>query len=1229
MTMAKHVTVRMAWHDAGWNGTICSDPVANGYCVGSHSLLSERLAKGKQLEPEQSNPGKPLDSLYPEYLPPCYWTSSAFSALPTNAVHDHPFSRFRDSKRIHEKMPPYSVYTWPFRLSLPHSQPAHKQHGKYFKDLDERIDRYIGRLEKRYSLVFFYLNYDNPISAEEYKYALVGCALLIDTERSGEFSFSPEELAKVRSGEGMKNFPTRNWAVRLAYDFEGTGVRLPYQEYLKHVADHPDDEEKLNELRVLIEESALLPGFKYVCEQLNDDHCLFLLYKLRRAFKLVEKHGIVDPGPAIDRINKHLQRIWDRRGLYPGLGTIVGQLARLSEGDTDSDSDSDEGHGLVGSIRENLTNDDDLLDATFRLITSKTTPSYLSTVDRGILRRARKGFKDYSHLETLFRKLTLFSLTGRQVARVIAPGSDGPHTFGGRTISPDQISQNPYLLCESYVPSIEDEDERNRDLDREQATDGPIDYFSIDIGMFPDEVFLDPNEELQSLGAACPERLRAFIIEALNSHEIQGHSYVAIEKVIQEIEKHPLFHREKLVIDKAQLLTDNARRHFVERIHLESLNEDHFFYLRETWNAEKIVERVVQDLISASAHVWDFSWIDSFLDQQVGSLTDAADFDGSLFRTERRKLIEGSLSRRFFVVTGRPGAGKTRALREILSRLKERNEKIVVLAPTGKATLRLSDECQWSDVQTIDRWITRSGLSMYLQNLTKLDTMVRSDRFENFDTLIIDEMSMVHLPHLAVILRSLEVHQPGATKRIVLVGDEHQLPPIGCGRPFFDIINYLRSDSLREERHTVRLRTNCRQRRDRTVLEAAYLFAGKNRYSTDLWTQLLAGGQLSEWLNVELWKDQTELYLKLSGRIDELLEKEKGKGEIGFNLLLGLYDKGFVPQNDTKALTLDRGQVLSPYRAGHAGVLAINDVLRRKYRPSSWPPPYYVASAFGHSDKIIRLTNFYAWDTESKRRELRLSNGSIGVLCQNKNGRKAYFPESKYPFDWGRFDEDDFELAYAITVHKSQGSEFQETFVIIPERWMLLNRELVYTAMTRSKGAVTLFVQKTPRDNPLRIARERSALLSRNSSIFTRPSDSRRELEPEKGVRVQSKIEFLIYRALVQAREEGILTFRYEQERQISIGGRMVEIHPDFTIYIANRSILWEHLGMLDRDDYAVKWRERLTAYEQAGLLSSLVTTDDLAGVRQGQINEVIQDIVAGNLRGESIAYLSNHHYRL
>lgn len=105
----------------------------------------------------------------------------------------------------------------------------------------------------------------------------------------------------------MQHFPVVNWARTLTLDPESV-VLLPYQQYVRHVRKRPDDENKLEEISVLADEDALVRGFKYVCDSLDDDQCLFLLYRLRRAFDRVQAHGIAGDGTeeALARLDRLL-----------------------------------------------------------------------------------------------------------------------------------------------------------------------------------------------------------------------------------------------------------------------------------------------------------------------------------------------------------------------------------------------------------------------------------------------------------------------------------------------------------------------------------------------------------------------------------------------------------------------------------------------------------------------------------------------------------------------------------------------------------------------------------------------------------------------------------------------------------------------------------------------------------------------------------------------------------
>jgi exodeoxyribonuclease V alpha subunit len=427
-------------------------------------------------------------------------------------------------------------------------------------------------------------------------------------------------------------------------------------------------------------------------------------------------------------------------------------------------------------------------------------------------------------------------------------------------------------------------------------------------------------------------------------------------------------------------LSDEHLAHFRARFHVECVDGAHFFYLQETYNAEQIVMRYVSERLTLPEHKVDLAWLPAFLSEEAASLSaKIAEFDADTFTAERDRLMRGALTQQFYCVSGRPGSGKSQAVSALLKHFDKRGERTLVLAPTGKAALRLNQEtakfkpgdkitakfedgdwypgeigkvlpdgrykiefdgdvsivaerditaledASW-EAQTVDRWIYRAGLADYLADSADLNAMKRSGQFEPVDTVVIDETSMVDLFHLALLFRALEIHQPTSIKRVILVGDENQLPPIGCGRPFQDIITHLRAEAAREQRNHVRLITNCRQQYDATVLDAAHLFVGKNRYHDELFDQLCKGGPISKFLDVRYFSDTDELQANVSNFIEDVLDKavpshRNRSREQAFNLLLKLYDNGYVPGGASENLEVDRVQLLSPYRGGPSGAL--------------------------------------------------------------------------------------------------------------------------------------------------------------------------------------------------------------------------------------------------------------------------------------------------------------------
>src|SRR5690606_27979406 len=146
---------------------------------------------------------------------------------------------------------PYSVFTWPFKLSFVHTDDAKEIHGNYWPDLDQRIKDFIGKFKKDKSIIFFYANYDNPVSADDMKYSLLGAAVVNEAIMPKDFPCKEKEVRntkKVKEKNGrrdisMKNFPTLNWSMQFTHQNE-KAVLLPYKEYINHVEQYPEEFEK-------------------------------------------------------------------------------------------------------------------------------------------------------------------------------------------------------------------------------------------------------------------------------------------------------------------------------------------------------------------------------------------------------------------------------------------------------------------------------------------------------------------------------------------------------------------------------------------------------------------------------------------------------------------------------------------------------------------------------------------------------------------------------------------------------------------------------------------------------------------------------------------------------------------------------------------------------------------------------------------------------------------------
>jgi exodeoxyribonuclease V alpha subunit len=376
---------------------------------------------------------------------------------------------------------------------------------------------------------------------------------------------------------------------------------------------------------------------------------------------------------------------------------------------------------------------------------------------------------------------------------------------------------------------------------------------------------------------------------------------------------------------------------------------------------------------------------------------------GKTLAPSQREALKTVLTNRVVVITGGPGVGKTTLVNSILTILRAKDVKCLLCAPTGRAAKRLN-ETTGTDAKTIHR-------------LLEIDPATgRFGRHEanplSCGLLVIDETSMVDVLLMHSLLRAVPSHAG-----LILVGDVDQLPSVGPGTVLHDLIE---SGVV----PTVRLTEVFRQAADSRIITSAH----RIRYGQ--MPDVGGTDPSSDFHFVE--RDEPE---KIAATLVKLV-KERIPQRFEFD-----------PIRDV--------QVLCPMNRGSLGVRELNTALQQVLNPVRAEEP--VAERFGWRfqmrDKVIQTENDYDKD---------VFNGDIGTIEHIdpvEHEVTIRFDERRVEYDFGELDE--VSLAYAVTIHKSQGSEFPA--VVIPlatQHYMLLQRNLIYTGITRGKKLVVLIGQK-------------------------------------------------------------------------------------------------------------------------------------------------------------------------
>ena len=1053
------------------------------------------------------------------------------------------------------------------------------------------LDSFFKGVEPERSLVFFYAQ-ESPLT-DDPRRLLIGVGW---AESVG--GVVPYE----QTGDG---FGSVIWQRVVKHSIRPTmedGFLLPYHELLKNADNHGHD---LGDLAVFVPDEYRLQ-FSYASEHVSHDAAIALLLSIDRAIKKFAPLVSESWGGPKTWLSDRLAEVWQARGPCPGLGAVLKAFG------------IEEGVLLAYAAQSRLNDNEDpwpLIDKWLRDPTSY--PEVSSRVGETMS-------KKWAHLleerRSLLQLLSRFDLSTEQANRIYQKTE---REKSGIELKDNEIISNPYLLYEAT-----------------RLTADPIAVSVIDRGVFPaDQVRIahplpEPSAVLEAVD---PRRVRALIVGDLEYAAVAGHSLQSQSSVIQRIRDLPL---DPICPLDADLMAVCEETLWPVVATVQMADSEPAYQLERLYAAKHLITREIDLRRKGPLLSVNEDWravIDKVLDEQLGEVSLIDDEDEELARQEKAAALEVLATSQFSVLVGAAGTGKTTLLRALTGLPDVSAGELLLLAPTGKARVRMQEAID-QEAYTLAQFLLKRGRYDAETNRYHRSS---SNQWKNARTVIVDECSMLTEEMLDALLDSIQ-----GVVRLVLVGDPRQLPPIGVGRPFVDIIERIRRENgsmgfPRVAASYAELTIPRRQIASGTDERADLLLAewfsgdGLSPASDEIWDILDSQSDL-EMVSVRQWNDLDDLHEVLREEIFSRSDKMTDlKDELGFEQSYGgqLSSQNLVFFDRRSASNVEAWQVLSPIRGEGCGVNELNRMLQRAYRSSTLErarlPKFQrsISKPVGtqeivYGDKVINVRNRerknYSDDGKSFGY---VANGEIGFVTgpMGKNSRR-YFdrlvnvafssqPGIAYEYRWTELSDVDsapiLELAYAITIHKSQGSEFNKTFVIIPNPCRPLSRELLYTALTRQREHVVILHQGDLSALRELSSSEHSETAARQTNLFSAPKPveiNGRFLEANliyrtrNGLAVRSKPEVDIADLLYSRGVE------FEYERPLTFGDGSWK-SPDFTINCrSGTTFYWEHLGMMSRSLYRQKWELKLEWYREHGVLpheegggpaGTLIVTED------------------------------------
>jgi len=1242
-----HLSMRVPWMDRPWDGAVCNDPHGNSSCV-----LLKNIGPKRDDVFEQTHAGVPFAQLDDGRLPPCLSERSTFmSADGYRVLKTHPYAHNEAISVVPSpvSVPAYAFEAVPFRwlsrkslnadvgydrvpgfrpeaedaadVALKWSDSAWVMDGGNQRAILEAFFEPVRRAD---SLVFMYLKH-SPLQEQRTNRLLVGAAHVSDVR-----------LPPMWDSDGLSAFESSMWETVVTHSLRNEqqeGVLLPYQ----RLVELQDEGVDVSAALAWAPEGRDVE-FSYVTEHLSDDAALQALASLHAAAEALPSFGLGVPASAIEWLEAQTDRLWKRRGPTPGLAAVLAYLRIERPYAVARELIEVAGDGGVWQLLDVGLADPTALPASVRTLVGKTA--------------GRVWVKRTDAEKDVLRLLSGMDVSDGQVEMLLNGQTEVPMSVG-------QLLNDPYLasVCTYGEPEH-------------------VPFSTVDRACFPGEGadweplvakiadFTDHQDE---------RRVQALLADVLEIAGDRGDTLLSQAEVLVAAEAYPLarppqlttWTLEALDLDSASLREDDAWP--IIGVDLAG-GEPALKLARFEFTSLVIRGRIAE--LRSRPRFSPLSNARALIDAALPAYEGGEEAEDRA-RAEKAAGLAEMHASPLTVLIGPAGTGKTTMLKALVKLIGA--DRAVLLAPTGKARVQLATK--------VGGGAKTATLASYLS----------PDRFDgarylvldehgprvDADLVVIDEASMLTEEMLAATLDAFR-----SIKRLIFVGDPRQLPPIGAGRPFVDLVNELRPEAfeaqVRVGRSYVELRVPRRQvARQPTVeqksvagrradLELAAWFAdGDLGVDADQIWHELATEPDQETVRYESWRGRpigqvlTEALTAELGLADVDNVKGVGAQEAAFALTYGgSINDGWLNWEPGAGQQAERWQILSPTRSRAFGTTEINRHIKRTYRGSelalalrnSWKGAN-IPGPIG-PEQIVRGDKVMATQNDSRAKSWPhgsgldyVANGEIGVgIGRRRPGRKKGLrlnveyssqPGAQYSY-WSTSSEDvKLELAWAVTVHKSQGSEFALTFLVLPARTNV-SRELMYTALTRQRDRVILLHEGTPADLRELSQPWRSETARRLTDLFAAPKpvsvDFGNSGKPQRfdgrvmhvtasGVVVKSKNEVIVATVL-----DEVAPGRWGYETPLK-GADGRTLHPDFTIQRTDgSSVLWEHLGLMDDLDYARKWGLKKDWYAANGFLpnpqrgarGTLMWTDDTHGVDVPAWRQLAIDVIGPLAAGPS-----------